>query len=127
MYTETLLAKSLDPRRPKSCQFVDLTGVSLKQGLHAKLLRKLYGTFEPNYPETLEKMVMYPVPKIMVSYMDLYVKMPHFSFLIQNLHCIHLYCIRNRHQQLMQCLALLMRTPEINSLSQMTWLLYVKS
>ena len=70
MYTETLLAKSLDPRRPKSCQFVDLTGVSLKQGLHAKLLRKLYGTFEPNYPETLEKMVMYPVPKIMVSYMD---------------------------------------------------------
>ena len=67
IYTETLLAKSVDPRRPKSCQFVDLTGISLKQGVYAKLLRRLYGTFEPNYPETLEKMVMYPVPKIMVS------------------------------------------------------------
>lgn len=67
VYTETLLAKSVDPRRPKTCQFVDLTGVSLKQGLHAKLLRRLYGTFEPNYPETLDKMVMYPVPKIMAS------------------------------------------------------------
>jgi hypothetical protein len=53
IYTETLLAKSADPRRPKSCQFVDLTGVSLKQGVHARLLKKLYGTFEPNYPETV--------------------------------------------------------------------------
>ncbi|KAL7483487.1 hypothetical protein ACHAW6_009135 [Cyclotella cf. meneghiniana] len=67
VYTETLLARASDPRRPKTCQFVDLTGVSLKQGLHAKLLKKLYATFEPNYPETLEKMVMYPVPKIMAS------------------------------------------------------------
>lgn len=67
IYTETLLSKSVDPRRPKSCQFVDLTGVSLKQGVHAKLLKKMYGVFEPNYPETLEKMVMYPVPKIMVG------------------------------------------------------------
>lgn len=52
IYTETLLSKSADPRRPKTSQFVDLTGVSLKQGLHAKLLRKLYAVFEPNYPET---------------------------------------------------------------------------
>lgn len=51
VYTETLLAKSADPRRPKSSQFVDLTGVSLKQGVYVKLLKKLYGTFEGNYPE----------------------------------------------------------------------------
>lgn len=66
VYTETLLSKSVDPRRPKTSQFVDLTGVSIKQGLQAGILKQLYATFEPNYPETLEKMVLYPVPKIMV-------------------------------------------------------------
>lgn len=66
VYTETLLSKSSDPRRPKTSQFVDLTGVSFKQGLQPGVLKKLYATFEPNYPETLEKMVLYPVPKIMV-------------------------------------------------------------
>ncbi|KAL3785066.1 hypothetical protein ACHAW5_001766 [Stephanodiscus triporus] len=66
VYTETLLSKSPDPRRPKSSQFVDLTGVSIKQGLQPGVLKKLYATFEPNYPETLEKMVLYPVPRLMV-------------------------------------------------------------
>mmetsp|Transcript_5394 Transcript_5394/g.11826 ORF Transcript_5394/g.11826 Transcript_5394/m.11826 type:complete len:392 (-) Transcript_5394:129-1304(-) len=67
LYTETLLAKAPDPRRPKTCQFVDLTGVSIKQGFNVNILKKLYATFEPNYPETLEKMVMYPVPRVMAS------------------------------------------------------------
>lgn len=67
VYTETLLARSPDPRRPKTSQFVDLTGVNLKQGFKVTILKKLYRTFEPNYPETLEKMVMYPVPKALVS------------------------------------------------------------
>lgn len=66
VYTETLLSKATDPRRPKTSQFVDLTGVSIKQGLKPGVLKKLYATFEPNYPETLEKMVLYPVPRIMV-------------------------------------------------------------
>mmetsp|Transcript_24322 Transcript_24322/g.50937 ORF Transcript_24322/g.50937 Transcript_24322/m.50937 type:complete len:410 (-) Transcript_24322:70-1299(-) len=66
VYTETLLSKSPDPRSPKTSQFVDLTGVSIKQGLQPGVLKKLYATFEPNYPETLEKMVLYPVPRIMV-------------------------------------------------------------
>lgn len=108
VYTETLLSKSPDPRSPKTSQFVDLTGVDIKQGLQPGVLKKLYATFEPNYPgeryaepgllflthpsilislcsmscrrcnsmldsgsmtklkETLEKMVLYPVPRIMV-------------------------------------------------------------
>ena len=66
VYTETLLSRSPDPRSPKTSQFVDLTGVSLKRGLQPGVLRKLYGTFEPNYPETLERMVLYPVPRLMV-------------------------------------------------------------
>eukprot|EP00984_Skeletonema_dohrnii_P031445 scaffold23959_cov114-Skeletonema_dohrnii-CCMP3373.AAC.2 len=70
VYTETLLSRSPDPRRPKTSQFVDLTGVNLKQGFKVNMLKKLYRTFEPNYPETLEKMVMYPVPKALVSVMN---------------------------------------------------------
>jgi len=66
VYTETLLSRCSDPRSPRTSQFVDLTGVSLKQGLQAGVLKRLYATFEPNYPETLEKMVLYPVPRIMV-------------------------------------------------------------
>ena len=67
VYTETLLSRSPDPRRPKTSQMVDLTGVNLKQGFKVNILKKLYRTFEPNYPETLEKMVMYPVPKKLVT------------------------------------------------------------
>ena len=66
VYTETLLSKAPDPRRPKTSQFVDLSGVSIKNGLQPGVLRKLYATFEPNYPETLERMVLYPVPRLMV-------------------------------------------------------------
>eukprot|EP00574_Skeletonema_japonicum_P006674 CAMPEP_0201714288 /NCGR_PEP_ID=MMETSP0593-20130828/838_1 /ASSEMBLY_ACC=CAM_ASM_000672 /TAXON_ID=267983 /ORGANISM="Skeletonema japonicum, Strain CCMP2506" /LENGTH=427 /DNA_ID=CAMNT_0048203555 /DNA_START=23 /DNA_END=1306 /DNA_ORIENTATION=+ len=67
VYTEALLSRSPDPRRPKTSQMVDLTGVNLKQGFKVNMLKKMYRTFEPNYPETLEKMVMYPVPKALVS------------------------------------------------------------
>ncbi|KAL3815372.1 hypothetical protein ACHAXA_000759 [Cyclostephanos tholiformis] len=68
VYTETLLSKSPDPRSPKSSQFVDLTGVSIRGGgFRPGTIRKLYETFEPNYPETLERMVIYPVPKLLVK------------------------------------------------------------
>ena len=68
VHTETLLNRSPDPRSPKTSQMVDLTGVNLKQGLKVNnMLKKLYRVFEPNYPETLERMVMYPVPKALVS------------------------------------------------------------
>ncbi|KAL7529209.1 hypothetical protein ACHAWF_002879 [Thalassiosira exigua] len=66
VYTETLLSRSPDPRSPKTSQFVDLSGVRLREGLQSEVLRRLYATFEPNYPETLERMVLYPVPRIMV-------------------------------------------------------------
>lgn len=70
IYTETLLNKAPDPRSPKLCQFVDLSGVNIKAGIQPGILKKLYGTFEPNYPETLQKMVLYPVPRIMVRIVD---------------------------------------------------------
>ena len=68
IYTETLLSNSPDPRCPTTSQFVDLSGVSLRDGLLRTpgVLKKLYEIFEPNYPETLDKMILYPVPKLMV-------------------------------------------------------------
>lgn len=64
--TELLLSKATDPTSPKVCQFIDLTDVSVK-ALKITLLQEIYKAFEPNYPETLHKMVMYPVTRVVVS------------------------------------------------------------
>jgi hypothetical protein len=61
IFTELLLARCKDPRFPKTNQFIDLTGVSMSSGFRVELIRKIYEVFEPNYPETLGKMVMFPV------------------------------------------------------------------
>ena len=64
--TELLLSSSSDAIKPKVCQFIDLTEANLRS-LNASILQEIYAVFEPNYPETLEKMVMYPVTKAVVS------------------------------------------------------------
>jgi len=61
IFTERMLSKAKDPRSPKTCQFIDLSGVSVTSGFRVETLKKIYRIFEPNYPETLHKMVMYPV------------------------------------------------------------------
>jgi len=61
LFTELMLARSKDPKSPKTCQFIDLSGVTITSGFRVDLLKKIYQVFEPNYPETLTKMVMYPV------------------------------------------------------------------
>jgi CRAL/TRIO domain len=66
IFTERMLQKSVDPRHPQTCQFIDLQGVSMT-GLRVETLKQIYHAFEPNYPETLYKMVIYPVSAIMVS------------------------------------------------------------
>ena len=68
IFTESLLKHAKDPRAPKTCQFIDLTAVSLTGGLRSDVLREVYSVFEPNYPETLHKMIMYPVSKLAVSF-----------------------------------------------------------
>ena len=61
VFTETLLAMAPDPRRPRTSQFIDVSGASISSGLRVDILKQVYAAFEPNYPETLHKMVMYPV------------------------------------------------------------------
>jgi len=61
IFTEMMLARGKDPRNPRACQFIDLSGVTISSGFRVDMLKKIYHLFEPNYPETLHKMVMYPV------------------------------------------------------------------
>jgi hypothetical protein len=61
IFTERMLAKAKNPRHPQTCQFIDLSGIGITSGLRAETLKKVYKVFEPNYPETLFKMVMFPV------------------------------------------------------------------
>lgn len=63
IFTEMMLKRAADPRHPKTCQFIDLSGVTVSAGFRVDILKQIYKTFEPNYPETLHKMVMYPVSK----------------------------------------------------------------
>jgi len=61
IFTERMLKEAADPRKPQTCQFIDLSGVSIAGGFRVETLKRIYKVFEPNYPETLFKMVMYPV------------------------------------------------------------------
>jgi len=67
IFTEMMLARSKDPRNPKACQFIDLSGVTISSGFRVDMLKKIYNVFEPNYPETLSKMVMYPVSTMLAT------------------------------------------------------------
>lgn len=67
LFTERMLAKAPDPRNVKTCQFIDLSSVSYSSGFRSDVLKIIYNVFEPNYPETLQKMVMYPVSTVFVS------------------------------------------------------------
>lgn len=68
IFNERMLSKAAqrDARFPKTCQFIDVTGMTMTQGLSTETLKKIYKVFEPNYPETLHKMVMYPVSTMLV-------------------------------------------------------------
>ena len=70
IFTERMLSESEDPRNPRTCQFIDLSGVSITGGFRVETLKRIYKVFEPNYPETLFKMVMYPVSSMVVSSND---------------------------------------------------------
>lgn len=44
-----------------------MTNVSVTSGFRAELLKTIYGAYEPNYPGTLHKLVMYPVSSMLVG------------------------------------------------------------
>jgi len=42
IFTERMLSKAKDPRSPKTCQFIDLTGVSITSGFRVETLKQIY-------------------------------------------------------------------------------------
>lgn len=46
IFTERMLAESADPRKPQTCQFIDLTGVSITGGFRVESLKRIYRVFE---------------------------------------------------------------------------------
>lgn len=69
LFTERMLSRAANPRTAKTSQFIDLTSVSYASGFRADVLKVIYNVFEPNYPETLHRMVMYPSSTVFVSAM----------------------------------------------------------
>lgn len=63
--TERVLGKCPDPRHPSASQLIDLSGCTSITSFRTDTLKQIYYTFEPNYPETLSKMVLYPVSTLM--------------------------------------------------------------
>jgi len=61
VFTEKILSQASNPLSPKTSQFIDLTNTSITSGFRVDILKEVYAAFEPNYPETLHRMVMYPV------------------------------------------------------------------
>eukprot|EP00542_Grammatophora_oceanica_P016730 CAMPEP_0194034680 /NCGR_PEP_ID=MMETSP0009_2-20130614/7105_1 /TAXON_ID=210454 /ORGANISM="Grammatophora oceanica, Strain CCMP 410" /LENGTH=398 /DNA_ID=CAMNT_0038675709 /DNA_START=20 /DNA_END=1216 /DNA_ORIENTATION=- len=63
IYTEIMLASCPNPRRPKVCHLINMTGVKAYQGFCDDVFQKLYPLLETQYPDTLFKIVMYPIQK----------------------------------------------------------------
>ena len=85
LFTERMLSRSKDPRNAKTCQFIDLSNVTYSSGFRADVLKIIYSVFEPNYPETLFKMVMHPVSTVFVSAPRFHFRL----FLLLNTHLCH--------------------------------------
>jgi len=66
IYNELLLSRSLEPCAPKVSQLIDLSESNVRN-TNANVLKEIYQVFEANYPETLDKMIMYPVSRAVVS------------------------------------------------------------
>lgn len=48
--TETLLAKAVSPRHPKTCQFIDMTNAKISSSFKVAILKKIYsGTYSRSY------------------------------------------------------------------------------
>lgn len=66
MVTELMLAIGDDPRHPKVTQLIDVSGTTYTN-FRTDILTALYSVFEPNYPETLHRMILYPISAVAVS------------------------------------------------------------
>ena len=65
LFTEQGLAASDDPRHPKMSRFIDISEFPSIMDFRVDTLKLIYTTLDPNYPDTLSKMVLFPVRPLM--------------------------------------------------------------
>ena len=64
-FAEGAMVSSEDPRLAKVSQIIDLGGMGLN--LNTAILKRVYKVFEANYPECLDKFILFPVGRFMAT------------------------------------------------------------
>ena len=65
LLAEGAMVSSEDPRLAKVSQIIDLGGMGLN--LNTAILKRVYTVFEANYPECLDKFILFPVGRFMAA------------------------------------------------------------
>jgi len=91
MYTDLLMATAPDPTKPKICHFIDLSSLEVTMELNVQLIKAIYAAWEPHYPETLSKLVFYPVNATLAKHPVSGIYAPTQSFMLKSLidHDLH--------------------------------------
>lgn len=66
MATERMLSEGDDPRYPRITHLIDVSGTTYTN-FRMDIWMSLYNVFEPNYPETLHRLILYPMSTVAVS------------------------------------------------------------
>ena len=85
MYMELLLGRAPDPTKPKVCHLIDLSSLKVTKDLNVDLIRAIYETLEAQYPETLSKIILYPIDAKLVKHKVSGLYKPTESFILKSL------------------------------------------
>ena len=85
MYMELLLANVPDPTRPKIFHFIDLSCLQVTMDLNLDVIKAMYDALELNYPETVSKIVLYPISTTLIKHPVSGIYAPTESFFIKSL------------------------------------------
>lgn len=67
-FFESIIKNPVNPQCPKICHLIDLSSVSISAGLRSELLKEVYEVYEKQYPGTIYKVIIYPVPQIVADF-----------------------------------------------------------
>lgn len=67
LYMDLLLGKATDPTKPTTRHFIDLTSLDISLDLDVGIIKAIYAMLEQHYPETMSRVIVYPVSAAMVK------------------------------------------------------------
>ena len=85
MYMEQTLANVPDPTKPNIFHFIDLTGLHVTMDLNVNVIKAIYDAVELNYPETVSKIVLFPISATLSKHRVSGIYTPTESFIIKSL------------------------------------------